>query len=229
MHSSAERRGERLDFAQALHASTARDYVARVTGADKAECADVAGRFGAEYWDGDRRYGYGGYRYDGRWRPLAERLAERYGLQAGSRVLDVGCGKGYLLYELTQVVAGLEVRGLDVSAYALEHAKPEVKDALTLGSADTLPYPDASFDLIVSLGTLHNLALPQLWAALEEIERVGRGTKKYLMVESYRNEREKVNLLYWQLTCKSFFSVADWEWLYRRAGYRGDYDFIFFT
>jgi SAM-dependent methyltransferase len=230
MRSSPEAaRGERVDFIQALHASTARDYVGRVVADDKAACAEVASRFGAEYWDGERRYGYGGYRYDGRWRPLAERLAARYGLRAGSRVLDVGCGKGYLLYELTQAVPGLAVRGLDVSAYALAHAKEEVRPFLDCGSARELPYPDASFDLVVSLGTLHNLGLADCWAALSEIERVGIGTSKYVMVESYRNEREKTNLLYWQLTCKSFHSVTDWEWLYARVGYRGDYDFIFFT
>lgn len=229
MRSSAERRGERLELVQSLHASTARDYVGRVVNDDKAACAEVAARFGAEYWDGERRYGYGGYRYDGRWRPLAAKLAERYALRAGARVLDVGCGKGYLLYELTQVVPGLEVRGLDVSAYALAHAREEVRDALDLGTAAQLPYDDASFDLVVSLGTLHNFALPELWSALEEIERVGRGPNKYVMVESYRDEREKMNLLYWQLTCKSFYAVTDWEWLYARVGYRGDYDFIFFT
>jgi SAM-dependent methyltransferase len=229
MRSSAERRGERLELVQTLHASTARDYVARVVNDDKAACAEVAARFGAEYWDGERRYGYGGYRYDGRWRGLAEKLAERYALRAGARVLDVGCGKGYLLYELAQLVPGVDVRGLDVSAYALAQAKEEVRPFLELGTAARLPFDDGSFDLVLSLGTLHNLALPDLWAALEEIERVGRGSNKYVMVESYRNEREKMNLLYWQLTCKSFYAVADWEWLYARVGYRGDYDFIFFT
>ncbi len=229
MRSSAERRGERLEFVQQLHASTARDYVGRVVNDDKAACAEVAGRFGAEYWDGERRYGYGGYRYDGRWRGIAEKLVGRYALRAGARVLDVGCGKGYLLHELAAVVPGLEVRGLDVSAYALAAAKEEVKPFLQLGTAAQLPFADESFDLVVSLGTLHNLALADLWAALGEIERVGRGANKYVMVESYRNEREKMNLLYWQLTCKSFYAVADWEWLYARVGYRGDYDFIFFT
>jgi protein-L-isoaspartate(D-aspartate) O-methyltransferase len=220
--------GERVDLVQSLHASTKRDYRARVLEYDKAECAEVAGRFDADYWDGDRRYGYGGYRYDGRWRPLAEALAARYALTSASRVLDVGCGKGYLLYELTRVVPGLTVRGIDVSRYAIDHAKDEIRPFVSVADAAALPFDEGSFDLVVSLGTLHNLAIAALWRALEEIERVGRDAK-YVMVESYRDEREKVNLLYWQLTCKSFFGVADWEWVYARAGYRGDYGFIFFT
>jgi len=220
--------GQRIDLVQALHASTQRDYRARVLEHDKAECAAVAGRFDEAYWDGERQFGYGGYRYDGRWAPLAQALVERYSVGSGARVLDVGCGKGYLLHELSRIVPGLEVHGLDVSAYAIEHAKEEVRDGLVCGHAKALPFADGTFDLVVSLGTLHNLAIADLWAALEEIERVGRGAK-YVMVESFRDEREKMNLLYWQLTCKSFYSVEDWEWLYRRVGYRGDYGFIFFT
>jgi SAM-dependent methyltransferase len=225
---STKMSGARVDLVQSLHASTKRDYRARVLEHDKAECAAVAGRFDEAYWDGERQYGYGGYRYDGRWRPLAQQLVDRYGLTAASRVLDVGCGKGYLLHELTQIVPGIDVRGLDISAYAIEHAKEDLRDRLECGDAARLPFADAAFDLVVSLGTLHNLPVADLWSALEEIERVGRGAK-YVMVESYRDEREKMNLLYWQLTCKSFYSVEDWEWLYRRVGYRGDYGFIFFT
>jgi len=219
--------GERLDLIQTLHASTKRDYVARVVDHDKALCAQVAGQFGAEYWDGERQYGYGGYRYDGRWRPIAQRLAERYDLAPGMRVLDVGCGKGFLLYELSQVVSGLEIAGIDISAYGIANAKPEVAGSLQVGDARSLPFAADSFDLVISLGTLHNLEIAGLWSALAEIERVGRRSK-YVMVESYRDEREKANLLYWQLTCKSFYSVADWEWLYSKAGYGGDYGFIFF-
>ena len=218
-----------IDFIQTLHASTNRDYVGRVTEHDKAECAEVAKQFGEDYWDGDRRYGYGGYRYDGRWLPIAERMADHYGLKAGDRVLDVGCGKGYLLHEFTQAVPGIEVAGLDVSAYAIENAKEEVRDRLQVGHARELPFEDESFDFVVSLGTLHNLQLFDLVPAIREIERVGKGNAKYVMVESYRDEREKANLLYWQLTCEAFFNPREWAWLYEQNGYRGDHGFIYFT
>lgn len=220
--------GKRIDFVQQLHASTKRDYVARVVEHDKAVCAEVAGRFGQEYWDGERQYGYGGYRYDGRWLPIAERMAERYALRPSMRILDVGCGKGFLLHEFTRAVPGIQIAGLDISEYALASAKEDVRPHLRLGTAARLPYDDASFDFVVSLGTLHNLPIAELWSALGEIERVRRDGPAYIMVESYRNEREKANLLYWQLTCRSFYSVEDWEWIYARAGYTGDYGFIFF-
>jgi SAM-dependent methyltransferase len=219
--------GERIDFTQTLHTSTKRDYVARVVEFDKATCAEVASRFGQEYWDGERQYGYGGYRYDGRWRPIAERMAQHYGLKAGMRLLDVGCGKGFLLHEFTQVVPGLEVAGIDISAYGIENSKEEVRSSLQVGHASKLPFGEKSFDLVISLGTLHNLGIEELWSAVSEIERVG-ARNKYIMIESYRNQSEKANLLYWQLTCKSFYSVEDWEWLYRKIGYTGDYGFIFF-
>jgi protein-L-isoaspartate(D-aspartate) O-methyltransferase len=217
----------RRDFTAGLHSSTKRDYVARVVEHDKAESAEVACRFGMEYWDGDRRYGYGGYRYDGRWLPIAEAIAAHYGLKAGDRVLDVGCGKGFLLYELTRAVPGLVVAGLDISAYAIANAHEGVKAHLVEGSADALPFADKSFDVVLSLGTLHNLGARALFASLAEIERTAR-RGAWVMVESYRNEREKANLLYWQLTCHSFYSVEDWEFVFERAGYTGDYGFIFF-
>jgi 2-polyprenyl-3-methyl-5-hydroxy-6-metoxy-1,4-benzoquinol methylase len=219
--------GERIDFTQALHTSTKRDYVARVVEYDKAACAEVASRFGQEYWDGERQYGYGGYRYDGRWKPIAQRMADHYGLKPGMRILDVGAGKGFLLHEFAQIVPGLQVTGIDISAYAIENSKEEVRSNLSVGNATALPFGDGEFDLVISLGTLHNLGLEDLWSAVGEIERVGR-KNKYIMIESYRNQREKANLLYWQLTCKSFYSVEDWEWLYRKIGYTGDYGFIFF-
>lgn len=218
----------RIDFLQDMHGKTKRDYVARVTQFDKAECSIVAKRFGADYWDGARQYGYGGYRYDGRWRPLADRLAAHYAIKPGDRVLDVGCGKGFLLYELTQAVPGVEVFGLDISDYAVADGKPEVRSRLAVGTAKSLPFADASFDVILSLGTLHNLAVEHSITAFAELQRVGRSRRKYVMVESFRNENERANLMYWQLTCESLLSPDSWAWVADRAGYQGDHGFIFF-
>lgn len=216
-----------IDFVSDLHKATKRDYIGRVVSDDKADCAIIAKQYGYDYWDGDRKYGYGGYRYDGRWKSVAEKLADHYQLQPEQKVLDVGCGMAHLLYELTQVVPGIKVAGVDISRYALEHAKPEVRSMLQYGQAQNLPFEDNEFDLVISLATLHNLKVFDLKKALQEIGRVSK-KNSYIMVESFRNDREEVNMLYWQLTCASYYSVEEWEWLYREWGYAGDYSFIFF-
>jgi len=216
-----------VDFIMKLHKSTKRNYLERVVEHDKAECAEVAIQYGKDYWDGDRKYGYGGFYYDGRWRPVAEEIAKHYGLKPGDKILDVGCGKGFLLYEFTQVIPGVEVAGIDISQYAIDNAKEEVKPFLRVGNAIDLPYEDNTFDFVVSITTLHNLYNYELHQALQEIERVGKD-KKYIVIESYRNEREKVNLLYWQLTCRSFYTPKEWEWFFEQSGYTGDYGCIFF-
>lgn len=218
---------EHIDFVSELHKATKRDYLGRVNSDDKAECTRVAKKYGYDYWDGDRKYGYGGYRYDGRWRGVAQKLAGHYRLKPGQKVLDVGCGMAHLLYELTQVVPGLVVNGIDISKYALLHAKEEIRDRLQFGQAQELHFDDNEFDLVISLTTLHNLKVYDLKKAVQEIERVSKGSS-YIMVESFRNDREEVNMLYWQLTCASYYSVDEWEWLYREWGYTGDYSFIFF-
>jgi SAM-dependent methyltransferase len=216
-----------IDFISPLHKKTKRDYLARVNEIPKAEAAKIAKQFGRDYWDGDRKFGYGGMRYDGRWRVVAENMAKHYGLKTGDRVLDVGCGKAFLLYEFTQVVPGIEVRGLDISPYAVENAKEEVRPFLQVGHANHLPYENASFDLVFTINTLHNLYCYDLDRALREIQRVGR-KHRYVAVESYRNEEEKANLLYWQLTCESFCTPEEWDWWFKHCGYVGDCSFIFF-
>ena len=217
----------RKDFISRVHNRTQRDYLQRVVGADKAQCATVAKKFGKEYWDGDRKFGYGGHHYDGRWREFAETLVQTYGIRPGSSLLDVGCGKGFLLYELSLLVPDLKIAGLDISSYAVENSKPEVRSCLVQGSAVKLPWPDKSFDVVLAINVLHNLQLPQLVEALAELERVAR-KDKFLVVDAYRTEQEKVNLLYWQLTCECFFSPPEWEWIFRQSGYSGDYDFVCF-
>lgn len=216
-----------IDFISALHKKTQRDYLARVNEFPKAEAAKLARQFGKDYWDGDRKVGYGGMRYDGRWRAVAEAMAKHYGLKPSDRILDVGCGKAFLLFDFTQAVPGLEVRGIDISTYAIENAKEEVRPFLQVGNANSLPYEDHSFDLVISLNTLHNLQVFDLDRALREIERVGK-RNKYIVVESFRNEEEKANLLYWQLTCESFHRTEGWEWWFKRTGYTGDWSFIYF-
>ena len=215
------------EFVSLIHKSTKRDYLARVTESDKGEVAEIAVRFDEAYWDGDRLTGYGGYRYDGRWRKVADAMVEAYRLKPGMKVLDVGSGKGFLLHDLAEACPGLEVCGLEYSAYAIEHTMADVKPFARQGTAAKLPWPDDAFDLVISINTLHNLYNYDLWAALREIERVGRGGK-YICVEGYRNEREKVNLMYWQLTCRAFLTPDEWRFVFQETGYTGDYEFIYF-
>lgn len=215
-----------IDFLSPLHKATKRDYLARVNEFPKAEAIKIAKQYGYDYWDGDRKLGYGGYRYDGRWRVVADGLAQHYHLKPGDRVLDVGCGKAFLLYELTQSVPGLEVRGIDISEYGIEHAKEEVRPFLQVGNAVHLPFEDKSFDLVISINTLHNLYCYELDKGIREIERVGK--QKYIVVESYRTEEEKVNLMYWVLTGECFFSPEEWQWWFDHCGYTGDHSFIYF-
>ena len=195
----------------------------QVTDADR----EISRQFGKDYFDGDRRYGYGGYKYDGRWRPFAERLISHYGLKPGDKVLDIGCAKGFLVHDFLSALPGLEVAGLDISEYAIAHAMEDVRPFLRVGTAAELPYADKQFDLVVSVNTLHNLYLPDLFKALREIERVGR-RHKFIVMDSYRNEREQVNLMYWQITCECFFTPGEWEWIFRQTGYTGDWDFVCF-
>jgi len=216
-----------IDFIQKIHTGTKRNYLQRVVDFDKAGLAKVGKEFGRDYFDGERQYGYGGYKYDGRWVQFARDLSMHYDLKAGDRVLDVGCAKGFLLYDFTQVVPGVEVAGIDVSSYAIETAKEEVKPFLQVANATGLPFPDKSFDFVVSINTLHNLRIYDLAKALRELERVSRRSK-YIILDGYRTEEEKVNLMYWQITCECFFTPEEWEWIFKQVGYSGDFACIYY-
>ena len=183
---------------------------------------EIAKRFGREYFDGDRGQGYGGYRYDGRWVPIAERMRDFYGLAAEDLILDVGCAKGFLLHDFRAVIPGVHVAGLDLSAYAVERAMDDVRPFVLVGSADRLPFADKSFDLVVSINTVHNLERDRCVLAISEMERVSRRFR-YLQVDSYRSEQERENFERWQLTAVTYFDPAGWRRVFEQAGYTGDY------
>jgi SAM-dependent methyltransferase len=218
--------GRLLNIVTPLHKRAKRDYIGRMTD-DKVHCMLKGKEYEFDYWDGDRRYGYGGYKYDGRWKVVAEKLIDIYKLKPDARILDVGCGKAHLLYELKQLLPGAEVCGFDISRHGLSDAPEAIRGYLFRYRAqDPYPFGDKQFDLVISLGCLHNLRIFELKTALGEIERVGQN--KYIMVESYHNEQELFNLQCWALTAEAFFDTAAWIWLYEHFGYTGDYEFIYF-
>ena len=194
----------------------------------KVHCMDVAEKFGHQYWDGDRRYGYGGYDYiPGRWRPVAIKIIETYGLNNNSRLLDLGCGKGFLLHELQLLLPELNIVGLDCSEYGISNSTALIANKLSkFDCRKSLEFDNKSFDLVISLGLLHNFRLQEVFSALKEIDRVGKAS--YVMVESYRNNSELHNLQCWALTAKSFHDVDEWRWIHQESGFNGDYEFIFF-
>jgi SAM-dependent methyltransferase len=218
--------GQLVNFANPLHKRTKRDVVARMVD-DKVTCMLKAKEYEFDYWDGDRRFGYGGYKYDGRWKPVAQAIIDHYKLQPNAKILDVGCGKAFLLHELKLLLPQAEVIGFDISKHGIADAPEAIRPYLTRYRAqDRYPWGDKAFDLVISLGCLHNLRLFELQTALSEIQRVGKNG--YVMLESYNNEQELFNLQCWALTCESFFDTAEWIWLYEHFGYTGDYEFIYF-
>ncbi|NUJ79895.1 class I SAM-dependent methyltransferase [Methylocystis sp. FS] len=186
------------------------------------EIIALSREYGELYFDGPREYGYGGYRYDGRWRPVAKDIIAHFGLAAGARILDVGCAKGFLVKDLMLAEPGLEAFGLDISRYALMHCEPEVVGRLHLGSADALPFPDKSFDCVVSINTIHNFDRAGALRALREIQRVSRQSS-FVQVDSYRTPEQKSLFESWVLTAKFHDYPQGWIEVFAEAGYTGDY------
>lgn len=193
-------------------------------GAEKTE-ADraLARQFGKEFFDGDRRNGYGGFNYFPRfWQPVIPTFQEYFGLTAASSVLDVGCAKGFMLHDLQELIPGITVKGVDVSSYAIENAMDDVKSHVQVGDARSLPFPDKSFDVVISINSIHNLNRNDCAQALREIERVSKG-HSYITVDAYRTEEEKTRMYAWNLTAQTIMHVDEWIAFFDEVGYTGDY------
>jgi len=186
----------------------------------------IARRFDREFFDGDRLTGYGGYHYHPRfWTGTVERFRDHYGIRPGWRILDVGCAKGFLVHDLRRLIPGVDVRGVDISRYALAHAHPEARPFLGQADCRKLPFDDDSFDLVICINTVHNLERSECVEAVREIERVS-ARHAYLVVDAYRNEEERRRLFMWNLTARTILHTAEWKGLFREAGYTGDYSWF---
>ncbi len=190
--------------------------------AQTAENIAIARQYGQMYFDGPREVGYGSYRYDGRWIPVAEDIVRHFKLKPGDRVLDVGCAKGFLVKDLMKVCPGLEAFGLDISEYALMHCEPEVVGRLHLGSADHLPFPDNSFNAVISINTIHNFERHDAIRAVAEVERLAPG-RGFIQVDSYRTPEQRELFMSWVLTAKFHDYPDSWIKLFREASYTGDW------
>ncbi len=200
---------------------TKRNIQKRAEAKDPAVIA-MAKQYGEMYFDGPREYGYGGYKYDGRWIPVAEDIVKHFNLKPGDRVLDVGCAKGFLVKDLLKVCPGLEVVGLDVSLYALMNCEPEVIGRLHLGTAEKLPFPDKSFQCVLSLNAVHNFPRPRAIKVMQEIQRISGG-RAFVQVDSYYTPEQKDIFESWVLTAEFHDYPAGWIKLFQEAGYTGDW------
>ncbi len=183
----------------------------------------IARKFGKEFFDGDRSHGYGGFSYHPRfWQPVIPTFQEHFGLTAESSVLDVGCGKGFMMHDMAELIPGITVKGIDISEYAIEYAIEDMKPYVRVANAKELPFEDNSFDVVISVNTVHNLEKDECRQALQEIERVSRG-KSFITVDAYRNDEEKDLMFAWNLTGRTIMHVNEWKTFFKEVGYTGDY------
>ena len=213
--------GQEIDLL-AKYPKVTRNLTARLEA--KTEEARAIGRqFAYDYFDGDRKHGYGGFTYQERfWKPVVPDLISHFKLSNKSRVLDVGCAKGFFLHDLQLALPGVEVRGIDISEYAIENSIESVRSNVAVGDARDLKFGDDSFDFAISINTLHNLNREDCAKALTEIQRVSGG-KSFITVDAYRNELERERMEAWNLTALTMMSVSEWKEFFKEVGYDGDY------
>ncbi len=187
------------------------------------EIVKIAREFGKEFFDGDRKYGYGGLKYNPiYWEVVARDFIEYYKLKPDAKILDVGCAKGYMIYDFKRQYPGLEINGIDISKYAIENCHPEIKNNLSLGNAKSLEFDDNYFDLVISINTVHNLELSECVTSIKEISRVSKGNS-FITVDAYNTNEEKERMFKWNLTAKTIMSTNDWKEIFKKIGYNGDF------
>ena len=196
----------------------------QVRGASKTDIdRALARKFGKEFFDGDRAHGYGGFSYHPRfWQPVIPTFQQHWGLTSASSVLDVGCAKGFMMHDFAELIPGITVKGIDISEYAIQNAIEDMRSHVEVADAKSLPYPDKSFDYVISITTIHNLDRVELNKSLQEIERVAR-LGSFITVDAYRNDEEKERMFAWNLTAKTILHVDEWKELFKDIGYTGDY------
>jgi SAM-dependent methyltransferase len=195
------------------------ERLASKTDADRA----IARQFGRDFFDGDRNHGYGGFNYMPRfWQPVIPTFKDYWDLTPNSSLLDVGCAKGFMLHDLAESIPGITLKGIDISEYAIKNAMVDMKSHVQVANATQLPFPDKSFDVVISINTVHNLDRNDCVQALQEIERVSRG-HSFITVDAYRNDDEKERMNAWNLTAKTIMSVEEWITFFKDIGYTGDY------
>ncbi len=183
----------------------------------------IARKFGKDFFDGDRKHGYGGYNYDSKyWKNVVPDFIKYYNLNNNSSILDIGCGKGFMLYDFKKYLPNIQIRGIEISEYAVKNAKNEVKDFLDVGNALSLPYSDNSFDCVISIATIHNLNRDECGKSLKEIQRVSK-KDSFITVDAYSNPEEKELMDQWNLTALTVMHTEEWKDFFHENGYSGDY------
>jgi cyclopropane fatty-acyl-phospholipid synthase-like methyltransferase len=208
------------------HYRTNRNYFKRMAD-QKIKSMGISKKYAFDYWDGSRRFGYGGYKYDGRWKTVAKKLIKKYKLNKNSKILDIGCGKGHLIFELSKILNSKNVYGIDLSKYAKKNSPSLIRNKIScLDARKKMKYKKNYFDLVISINLIHNFSINEIFLFIKNILDISK--KTYLATESYRNDKELFNLQCWALTCETFLSPKEWIWIFKEFKYNGDYELIFF-
>ena len=220
-------KGKYLKLITSNHEKTKRNYLGRMLN-NKVNCMKISKKYNRDYWDGDRKYGYGGYKYiNNRWTNVAKKLIKNYHLDNKSSILDLGCGKAFLLYEIKKILPKIKINGCDFSKYAIQNSKKEIRKNIFFHDIrKKLPFKNNTFDLVISINVLHNLKIGQIFNCLKEINRISK--KSFICVESYKNEKEQFNLQCWALTAETLIDTRSWKWIFDISNYNGDFEFIYF-